>query len=279
MAYLHRETKKTVRNLSRKYGKVGAVYRPVENMHDVRTGQVLRDYDLYIINRIIPMPFKIARNFVTTVEYTRLENQIQGGSYVTDERTFIIEFKELTTSLQEIDHIVLDAARYEITKIIEAEEMNGVLVDVRALQKVEPYSAQLTNYLEAGWTYNKAKSAFAIEELIFGIRFDVFGGNIPAGFDCLPLAGKNFSDALITLFQHTVVAPSTATADDYKEYGINGGVNDANLESDVGFVPSYAYYDSTYLSFVAGGVALSGAQQAVLDTVVARFNARLGRKP
>lgn len=278
MAYLLRQNKKIVNNLSRQYGRTGAVYRPLNtgSATDVTTGKISRNYDVHIVRRIIPMPFKVAQNFITEATYDRAKNHLEGGFYTTDERTFIIEQKYLDVEINETDSIVMDGKKYEVIKVTYAEQLASSLVDVRALVAVDGYTSDLMSYINAGWTFSKERTAFALDQLLLDVRFDVFNGTVPDDFDILPIAGKNLADALKTAYGLVDVS-STATSTDYKEYGISGGIDHADLETEVAFSPSYPFTNATSYTVIAGDYALTAQEEADLGTAVAKYNATLGR--
>lgn len=264
-----------IRNLKNRFPATGAVYRPVENTHNVTTGKVARNYSIHIIKKMVLMPFIAAKEFVYDSAYNKAAPGMSyGAHFTTNSRTCIIDARDISISINEYDHLVIDGARYEIQKVEtpETNQLNSYFLTIKAVVGAQMYTEDVQALINSGWV-GRQLTIFALEKLALEVRFTVFGGTVPALFQAAPICGKNFADALKMMFVSGTITPSTAIASEYKEYGINGGIDNADIVTDSGLTYDYG----NPVTFIAGGVVLTGPQETALDTAVTNFNTILGR--
>jgi hypothetical protein len=257
-----REIRKTIYHLKRRYGGLAAIYNPVAQTQNIRTGKVDRTFEVVQIRKLIALP---AEEF-QRMFYDSAPNQ--GAFFTASDRVFMLDGSDLPKNftLRIEAHILFDNERYEISDIHHVRTHKSFLIEAKALSAAEAYHPAVIDFINAGWV-GTPKSLLAIDELARAVAEDVFSGTVPADFVLFPFVGKNIGQALKALWHPNGVgyaATGTLTSTEYTESGLRGGVTgEGSLYADLGIAPSA--YSLSDFHFSLYGCALDDDDNGALD--------------
>lgn len=110
-------------SLKRLYGLPITIFVPGDDSYNLETGSVSRTYTRYRVAKAIILPSKETRNFV----------QKPGGYFDVDERSIVIDRKDIDIELDLNMHLEYANRRFEFSKILETEDNKAYVLIVKKL--------------------------------------------------------------------------------------------------------------------------------------------------
>jgi hypothetical protein len=129
--------------LKRNFGIPGTLKRRRTMSNNVKTGDIVVDYEEILIKKMIFLPRRNISDFVYDLSYIAAsKNFTYGGYFDTNDRWIIIDIRDLPTSYREPNktqeittdfHIVFETRRYNIYEVNLAEHNQGYLLRAREI--------------------------------------------------------------------------------------------------------------------------------------------------
>lgn len=138
---LIRFIRRNVRHLKKEYGGPIRVYKLGTTTTNYDTGVKDFTYQSCFVSRAIVLPAIISREVAQTISIISANKKlVQGGSFDTGKRRFIIDRSDLPTDflLAQDDWIVYEGKRYQCSTIEEFEYQTAWLVTGKAIEGVDP---------------------------------------------------------------------------------------------------------------------------------------------
>jgi len=133
--------KRCIRQMKKEYGNTITVYKLGTATTNYDTGVKTHTRESAVVRRAVVLPARLLREVTQTISLISANKQIvQGGSYDTGKRHFIIERSDVpsTFELAMDDWIVYDGNRYDITAIDEFEYKTAWIVVAKKIEGVVP---------------------------------------------------------------------------------------------------------------------------------------------
>lgn len=113
-----RRSKDIIYKLKRSYGKVAYLRKPTTNQNNRQTGEVVRTFSVYRVNKAVVLPIEIMKSFIYDLTYVAANKNFTYGAFFDKGSSFVlIDSSDLYTTIDEsIDHLVIDQQKFEISK-------------------------------------------------------------------------------------------------------------------------------------------------------------------
>jgi len=133
--YLNRQVQVALYALKRQYGGPIVIYRLLSSEVNLKTGVAATKTLATRIKRAIVLPVTMTREVMRNISLISADKQmVQGGSYETGRRVFIIDRRDARTLvLSQDDWLVWDGRKYQFEKIEELEFSSGWIITGKVL--------------------------------------------------------------------------------------------------------------------------------------------------
>jgi hypothetical protein len=133
--FLNRQMQVALYALKRQYGGPIVIYRLLSSVVDPKTGEASVNTLTTRIKRAIVLPVTMTRDVIRNISVISADKQlVQGGSYETGRRVFIIDRRDARTLvLSQDDWLVWNGRKYQFEKVEEMEFDSGWLITGKVL--------------------------------------------------------------------------------------------------------------------------------------------------
>ncbi len=133
--FLNRQMQVALYALKRQYGGPIVIYRLLSSTVDPKTGEASVNTLTTRIKRAIVLPVTMTRDVVRNISVISADKQlVQGGSFETGRRVFIIDRRDARTLvLSQDDWLVWNGRKYQFEKLEEMEFDSGWLITGKVL--------------------------------------------------------------------------------------------------------------------------------------------------
>jgi len=118
------QMKRLLYRLKRQYGDRMYLYQVTSSSNNVKTGEIVMDYNVYKIKRGIPLPKQLMRKFAYDLTFLAANKNFQYGAYYDmGIRDYIIETKDLPRAVRDtvkVDlqwHLIYQHKRYNLKEV------------------------------------------------------------------------------------------------------------------------------------------------------------------
>ena len=126
--------------LKRQFGRPIVIYQYADQVNNIETGDITRNYNTIKVKRAPVLPNNIDRHFVYDLTFIAANNNFVGGALFDRKlRNIIVDSKDLPKDFvfTNDDHIEFDDQRYEIKRIDHLEHKKGFLLSLEGLDNSE----------------------------------------------------------------------------------------------------------------------------------------------
>jgi hypothetical protein len=138
---LIRFIRRCIGQLKKEYGGPITIYKLGTATTNLNTGVKSYSNTSYPITMAVVLPANVSREVTQTISLISANKKlVQGGSYDTGKRRFIIDRRDVSSTLElhKDDWIVYDGRRYDILAIEEFEQKTAWMVVGKRIEGVDP---------------------------------------------------------------------------------------------------------------------------------------------